>query len=364
MDFAPSKRQRELQRKAGEAAGQLHPLPDVQTRDFWTQAADQGWLSCVDETGEGDALTAVLIHEALGRAGVSRSALFAMGAHLFGVAMTLRAFGKAPADAYLADLTAGKAVGALALTEPNGMSDAANLGTLAKKTDDGWLLTGRKTFVSNGSFADVLLVNARHPEARTSAFSTSLFAVPSKTPGLRTSVIDGPIGLKGSPMADVMLDDVRVGPEALVGRRGQGVVATLTAMRAERSCILAGFVGAAERDLQAVLRHLSGTAREHQALGLALAEASAKLEIARWTLYRGAWSVDHGTDGIRTPALTKLVVARTLAELAQTLQELAAGAGWRDQMGLATAVADTMGILTASGTAMVQLRAIATSLDR
>ena len=67
---------------------------------------------------------------------------------------------------------------------------------------------------------------------------------------------------------------------------------------------------------------------------------------------------------MRTPALTKLVVARILAELAQTLQELAAGAGWRDEMGLATAVADTMGVLTASGTATAQLRAIATFLDR
>lgn len=370
MDFSLTPSQTQCVRDAVDAVTRLGPLPDVQTPEFWQTVGQAGWLNlCISSTHGGagqDALTAVLVHEALGRHGVSRSALFSMGAHLFGTAMTLEKFADPTmAKHWIPGLATGKAIGALGLTEPSGGSDLADLQTSATAQDDGWTLNGTKTYVTNGHFADVILISARHPEIKSTAFSTSVFAIPRAAKGVETTPITGPIGLLGSPMATISLSDVKVGSQNLLGKRGQGLAVILTAMRTERACILAGFLGAAERDLQAALSFFEERRQKrHQAVNLALAEMHAKLESARWTLYRGAWGIDHGGDPVKDPAVTKTIVSRILVDVARDLQELAAGAGWRDEMGLATAVADTMGILTASGTTTTQLRAIATRLGR
>lgn len=355
MDFALSPHLRELQDKAHAAAARLRPLPDTRTRAFWTVAAQQGWL---DESAH-DALTLAVIHQALGQAGLSRGALFAMGAHVFGVALALQSFPTSPAaQHWLPRLRRGQAVGALALTEPNWQSDSADIATTATKVDGGWRLDGTKTFVTNGDFADVLLVNARHSEAASAAFATSVFAISADSQGVRTQEREGQIGLRDAPMATVTLDGVFVPEDALVGRQGQGMLGIVAAMRAERSCILAGFVGAAEHDLHKARQHFERRGMLEK-VELSLADIGAQIETASVLVHRGAWHVDHGTDAVRTPAVTKLVVARTLARAAQDLQELVGGAAWCDEMGLARAVTDTMGVLTASGTATMQLRAIA-----
>ena len=136
-------------------------------------------------------------------------------------------------------------------------------------------------------------------------------------------------------------------------------------MRYERTCILAGFVGAAERDLAAGValarerKDDQGPIFRHQAVSHRLARMQCRIESARWQIYRGAWAIDHGNDQILAPATVKLTVSETLVECAMDVLRTFAGAGWLDEQGVGTALRDVVGTLSASGTSDVQLNLIA-----
>ena len=156
----------------------------------------------------------------------------------------------------------------------------------------------------------------------------------------------------------------------MLGKPGAGLSALTIAMQYERTCILAGFLGAAERDLALCAQYLHrrkdahGALSDHQAVAHRLARMKARLESARWLLYRGAWALDHAKEPLHTPAMVKLVLSETLMDCALDVLKLFGGAGWLDEQGVATALRDVAGILTASGTSDVQLNVIASCLPR
>ena len=376
MDFSTTKTQAALIDHARQAAKAFDPALAPAGRGFWPAAGAEGWLGlCLDRDHGGQGLGAVdtvLVAEALGRGGLSRAALFSMGAHLFGCAMALQNHaGPALRAAWLPRLASGAAIGALALTEPQGGSDTGNGRVLVAFDADGpgLTLTGTKTLVSNGPLADLLVVNATRQGA-TSALQSSVLAVPTDLPGLRVTPLTGHIGLREAPMAEIHFDNVRLDRDHVLGRPGQGLGILLSVMRWERSCILAGFLGAAERDLVAVTRALSGRQNSRgpliaqQAVAHALAELRVEQEMARLLLYRGAGALEANEGAVIYPAMAKLAISRALVSSARGLQELMAGAGWLDEMGLATALTDVMGTLSASGTSHIQLNAIASGLER
>src|SRR5262249_3911619 len=144
-----------------------------------------------------------------------------------------------------------------------------------------------------------------------------------------------------------------------------------TSMQWERTCILAGFIGAAERDLAACVVALQtrgdgrGMLYRHQAVAHKLARIKLAIESARLVLYRAAWAIDHGRADFATASMAKLAVSEAVVAAASDCMRLMAGTGWRGAAPVDTngALDDALGTLFASGTSEVQLEIIARQLQ-
>lgn len=264
-------------------------------------------------------------------------------------------------------LSSGRLIGALAVTEPQGGSNPGKMETRVEMRDGQLRLNGSKTFVTNAPEADVFLVLATTKPERGS-FGWTAFAVDRNTPGLSVEPL-ATAGLAGAPMGTVHFHDCPIAPSSLVGAMEGGLRVFTTAMLWERTGILAGFIGAAERDLDACIafansrQDAAGPISAHQAISHRIARARLRLDRARLMLQRAAWAVDgKQKNAQQTVAMAKLDVSESVVETAMDILRITAGAGWINQLGAATALCDTLGTLFASGTAEVQLNIIAASM--
>ena len=141
---------------------------------------------------------------------------------------------------WLPRLVSGEYISAIAMTEPGTGSDLRGIKTTAFRDGDGWVLNGSKTFITNGVNADIVIVVARtgaDPEAGSRAFS--LFVVEDGTPGFTRGRRLKKVGLKAQDTAELSFDDVRLGPQALLGAEGRGLHALMSHLPLERVSIAA-----------------------------------------------------------------------------------------------------------------------------
>jgi len=171
-------------------------------------------------------------------------------------------------------------------------------------------------------------------------------------------------------MGIVKLDRCRIPATAVLGRPRAGLKVFATAMQWERTCLLAGFLGAAERDLGLCVRKLhdrsdrEGSMLRHQAVSHRLARMQVKLDGARLLAHRAAWNIDQGHADYAAAATAKLAVSEAIVDCAQDGLRLLAGAGWcGEPVDFAKALADTYGGLFASGTSEIQLEVITRHLQ-
>ena len=151
---------------------------------------------------------------------------------------------------WLPQLCSGEALGCFGLTEPDTGSDAANLKTRAEKTDGGWKISGGKMWISLGNFAKLALIFAQtDPEQKHRGIAC--FLVPTDTPGFSSSEIHGKLGLRGSDTAELSLDGVEVGDEALMGEVGEGFKIAMSALDSGRFSVAAGCVGICQGSVDA-----------------------------------------------------------------------------------------------------------------
>ncbi|MET0927823.1 MAG: acyl-CoA dehydrogenase family protein, partial [Solirubrobacterales bacterium] len=122
---------------------------------------------------------------------------------------------------WLPPLTSGEAFGCFGLTEPDTGSDAANLRTRAEKIDGGWRITGGKMWISLGNVSEVALIFAQTDPAKKHK-GLACFLVPTDSDGFSTQEIHGKLGLRASDTAEISLEGVEVGDEALMGEVGDG----------------------------------------------------------------------------------------------------------------------------------------------
>jgi alkylation response protein AidB-like acyl-CoA dehydrogenase len=199
-------------------------------------------------------------------------------------------------------------------------------------------------------------------------FNMSVLIVPRSTPGLTVRAHLDVHGLATSAPAEITFEDCRLTPECLLGTQGAGLGVLLGIMQWERSCILAGLLGALKLDIKRVSSYLgqrraSGTSpMQHQSVAHAVARLSLRTKAARLMLHRGAWELDHGNDKLVQPAMSKLMISETLLDGATELLRLTAGFGWSGGLGLGQALDDVVGTLSASGTSEIQLNTIAAGL--
>lgn len=358
MDFGLSERGEEWVARATAFA-------EIGAAPSWPEWGEAGFagLCLPEEFGGGgeDALTTALAFEALGKSGIDRGALFALGAHLFGCSMGIANHGSAGQKTnWLPHLAKGETVGALAFTEPGGGSNLDGCKSRLVEDGGGYRLSGRKTCITNGMTAGLFLVLARSRD-ESSPFAYSMVLVPRDTPDVSVTPLEGVRGLGGTMPADILFDDCSLPADAVLRRRDMGMAQLLDIMRWERSCILAGALGALQADLDRCTANLASRGH-HQAVGHSLARIATRIEAARWLMLRGAWELDHGSDALSIPAMSKLFVSETIADCTLELRRLVAGGAWQGELGLADALDDALAILSASGTSEVQLNTIASQM--
>ncbi len=242
-------------------------------------------------------------------------------------------FGTTGQRGWLARTRAGAAIAGFALTEPGAGSDVAETATLARRTSEGWVLDGEKTYISNGGIADIYVVIARTGEAE-GARGLSAFLMPADTPGL--SVAERIGVMAPHPLARLRLDGVRLPADALIGAAGQGFKVAMTVLDHFRPTVGAAALGFARRALDEAMARVArprpggGRLADHQIVQGHLADMALKIDASALLVYRAAWTKDRGAGRIsREAAMAKLYATEAAQEVIDMALQLHGGDGVR-----------------------------------
>ena len=285
------------------------PEPGFFTSQEWKLCASLGLLGLsipVEYGGEGCGFLATArAAEAFGRGAPDMGLVFAAMAHLLACAMPIAEHGdEEMLREMLPRLSSGEWVGANAITEEGAGSDVTRLATRAERDADAYVLTGEKSFVSNGPAADVFVVYATsQPEL--GYLGVSAFAVERGTPGLVVGEPFEKLGLDRCPASTLRLDRCVVPARRRLGGDGQGAAIFQAAMRWERTCLFAAYVGRIERLAELSADHARTRIQfgrpvgSNQAVSHRLARMRTRLEAARLLLWRACWRLEQGEPGQR-----------------------------------------------------------------
>ena len=319
---------------------------------------------------EWDVRSAIRILEGIGEGCRDNGLLLAVGAQLWSVTRPLLAFGSdAQKDAWLPRLCGGEAVAAFALTEAHGGSDALHLRTVAEPCGSGFRLQGGKAFITNAPCADLFLLLARRRGAE-GWFALTAFLVPRATPGLSIGPPLHKMGLATSPMADLFLDAVEVGPEAVLGEVGGGASVLQHTLEWERGCLLAPALGTMTRLLQSSIdftrqrQQFGRPIIEFEAVAHQVAEMSVRRDLSRLQAYHFAWLKDHGRSSPAAASQVKLVLSENLRWVAERAMHLHGALGYTRAFEFERCWRDAMASSLYSGTTEIQKNLIAEGLYR
>ncbi|MCL6450940.1 MAG: acyl-CoA dehydrogenase family protein [Acetobacteraceae bacterium] len=207
-------------------------------------------------------------------------------------------------------ITTQPRLAAFCLTEPGAGSDAGAVATLARKVGDDYVLTGSKCFITNGGIADLYLVVATVDRTR-GARGLAVFAVPAGTPGLSAGKKERKMGIRCSQTAEVVLEEVKVPKQNLIGREGAGFKIVVDTLDRARPGVGAIALGIARAALEAAAEYAGQRVQfgkpigSYQAIQVMLADIATELEAARLLVWRAAWLLDQGRPVGTAAAMAK-----------------------------------------------------------
>jgi alkylation response protein AidB-like acyl-CoA dehydrogenase len=333
-------------------------------RENWNKCARMGILGLAipEQYGGGgtDILTTMLVMEGLGYGCRDNGLIFAMNAQMWSVQHPILTFGtEAQKQNYLPGMCNGELIGAHGMSEPDSGSDAYSLHTRAERVSDGYRLNGTKMFVTNAPVADVALVFATVNSAKRIGGVTA-FLVDKGTPGFRVSRSIEKMGLRTSPMGELILEDCVVPLESRLGSEGAGSSIFNSSMEWERSCILGSHIGAMEHQLEECIRYARERSQFGQRIGKfqsvanRIADMKVRLETARLLLYKVAWLNQNGKPAIMEAALAKLYLSESFVSSSLDAVRTYGGYGYMTELEVERDLRDSVGGLLYSGTSDIQ----------
>ncbi|MFF7716526.1 acyl-CoA dehydrogenase family protein [Streptomyces sp. NPDC007988] len=306
----------------------------------------------------GDHLAYCLVTEELGRGDSSVRGIVSVSLGL--VAKTIAAWGgEEQKRRWLPRLTTGEALGCFGLTEPGTGSDAGSLTTRAVRDGDTYVVNGSKMFITNGTWADVVLLFARTGDAPGHRGVTA-FLVPTDTPGLTRRAIHGKLGLRGQATAELVLQDVRVPAGAMLGPEGKGFSVAMSALAKGRMSVAAGCVGIAQAALDAAVGHAA--AREqfgkpiasYQLVQELISDIAVDVDAARLLTWRIADLVDRGEDFATAASQAKLFASEAAVRAANNALQVFGGYGYIDEYPVGKLLRDARVMTLYEGTSQIQ----------
>lgn len=256
-----------------------------------------------------DFLAYTIAVEELGR--VDASAADTLSAHVSLGAVPIWKYGTPEQKAkYLVPLVEGTKQGAFGLTEANAGSDVLAMATRAEKSDDGWILNGRKIFITNAEAAETYIVFCKTGDKGPKAFSA--FIVEKGTPGFSFGKFERKMGLRGTQNCDLIFEDCVIPAENLLGQEGQGFKIAMEALDGGRIGIAAQAVGIAQGAYEQALNYSKQRVQfgkpisKFQGVQFKLADMAVEIQAARLLTYEAAWKESNNLPYALSAAMAKL----------------------------------------------------------
>ena len=267
---------------------------------------------------------------------------------------------------YLPPVADGSKIMGFALTEPGAGSDAGGTTTTAVLDGDEWVINGRKTFISGAPFLDWALVFAKTDPSQKGSRGISLFVVDMKLPGVSTGAHENKMGIIGYPTSDLILEDVRVGKDCLVGEAGKGFVYAMKTLDGGRLGMAAQAVGVAQSCLEEATRYAKERKQfgrriaDFQGISFMIADMATDVEAARQLVYHAAQLKDaNSPDATTACSIAKYFAAEAANRCAYKAVQIHGGYGYIKEYKVERLYRDARITSIYEGTSQVQQMVIA-----
>lgn len=379
IDFELSEEQLELQNAAIEFA-RLELNDDVIRRDREEIFSHEGWKACArfgvqglpvppEYGGMGLGITeAIAVMEGLGYGAGDQGLLFSLNAHLWTATLPIMFYGsEEQRKRYLPGLAGDALISANGASEPDAGSDIFSMRMRAEKKGDHYVLNGAKTFVSNAPIANLFVTYATI-DPGLGAMGITAFLVDRDTPGLSVGRKLEKMGLRTSPMAEVIYENCVVPAANRLGREGRGVAVFECSMEWERGCILANYLGLMRRQLERCIEHVRNRKQfgkpigKFQSVANRIVDMKVRLDACRPLVYRIGRLKQLNKPAVLESSIAKLFLSESLIKSCQDALQIYGGYGYMVEQGIERDLRDALGSTLYSGTSEIQRNLIASSL--
>ncbi len=269
---------------------------------------------------------------------------------------------------YLPDIATGKKILVFALTEPGAGSDAGGTTTTAIPDGDDYILNGVKTFISGAPFADYAVVYARTDLSSKGPKGITMFMVDMKLPGVSCGKHEKKMGIKGYPTSDLILEDVRVSKNDIIGPLHKGFIAAMKTLDTGRLGMAAPAVGIAQGCLDEAIKYAKERRQfgrpiaDFQGLRFMMADMATEVEAARQLVYHCAELKDNNIDASKECSMAKYYAAEVANRVAYKAQQIHGGYGYIEEYKIERMYRDARIVSIYEGTSQVQQIVIANHL--
>lgn len=316
--------------------------------------------------GQGASVMAeTILREEMARVCSGLAAAISVSSHLG--TYPIHAFGSdEQQQRYLEPALKGEVISAFALTEPDAGSDVRSIKTKAVKDGSYWVLTGRKTYITNATIADFMIVVAyTDPDAGTEGMAMFVMDLPS--PDVEVTKL-GKMGHLSSEIGEVALDGVRVPDSACLGGPTGAWKKVMETLGIGRVVVSGGAIGTALEAIDLATDYaqqrmaFGRSIGSNQGVSFPLARALARVEAARWAVYRAAWLYDQGRAPIREVSIAKYLAGEAVLEAVDTAVRVFGGAGYVRGSKIERLYRDARYFPIVEGTAEIHQRVIAAQM--
>lgn len=377
MDFSLSEEQEQF-RSSVRSFVEKEVLPQARTldeqaefpRDLFRRCAANGYFGLRYPEAEGgmgaDFLTFCLMAEELARGSLSLAAAVSMQA-LMGTEFVHRYGTEDHRQRLLQPALRGEKIGTIAMTEPDFGSDLGGITTRAERTDAGWSLTGRKMWITSATVADFFTVAAK-TEAQAGFKGVDLFLVEKGAPGLQVGRRIEKLGVRASETSELILDQVLVPPENLLGGQGTGYRSLGRVLGEIRVMTGALALGLGQAALEDSIRYADERVQfgkpigAFQAIAHKIADMGTELEAARGLVYQAAWAIGQGEQPMRLASMAKLFATEVANRIADQCTRIFGSYGFAMEYDAQRYFRDARFLLYGGGTSEILRTVIAREL--
>jgi acyl-CoA dehydrogenase len=283
---------------------------------------------------EMDTLATVVLAEELGASTFSGFAITVLVHTDMASVHVFNAGSAAQKARWMPEIVAGRAITAVAVTEPDAGSDVKGIRTTARRDGDAYVLNGAKLFITNGVHADLYCVAAKTDTAGPASKAVTMFLVEKGTPGFRVGRALDKHGWRSSDTAELVFEDCRVPAENILGEEGRGFYAIMRNFQNERVVIGAMTMGEAQAALDLTLDYVKtrkafgAPLYDKQGIRQRLAMLSARVEAGRQLVRHAAWLDTRGIDATREVSMVKAYCGELVNEVMYACVQFHGGMGF------------------------------------